>query len=87
MDVEEWPALPERLGAAHHRSTIEAQLPRRVWQDMEDVEDNRCSRMHMVKLTLRFVLDFPEALEHAEPALEALAKSAGSVGRRFGSRP
>ncbi len=41
----------------------------------------------MVKLTLKFVLDFPKALEHAKPALEAFAKSAGSVGRRFDSRP
>ncbi len=40
-----------------------------------------------VKLTLEFVLDFPEALDHAKPALETLAESARSLGRRFDSKP
>ncbi|MCP4242729.1 MAG: hypothetical protein GY772_19405 [bacterium] len=72
---------------AHRYSNVEVRAPGRVWQDFNNAKDNLCSRMHMVKLTLKFELDFPKALEHAEPALEALAKSAGSVGRRFGSRP
>ncbi len=41
----------------------------------------------MHKLTLKFELGVPKALEHAEPAQEAIAKSAGSVCRRFDSRP
>ncbi len=41
----------------------------------------------MVKVTLKFVLDVPKALEHIEPAMEAFAKSAGSVGLRFDSKP
>ncbi len=86
-ELEEWHALPERLDAAHRNNNIEVQLPGRVWQDLNDAKDNLRSRMHMVKLTLKFVLDFPKALEHVEPAMEAFAKSARSVGRRFRSRP
>ncbi len=36
----------------------------------------------MVKLMLEFASHLPKALEHAKPALEAFAESAGSVGRR-----
>ncbi len=59
----------------------------RVWQDLNNAKDNICSRMHIVKLALKFVLDSPKALEHAKPAPEAFAKSTGSVGRRFDLRP
>ncbi len=41
----------------------------------------------MIKLILEFVLHFAKAFEHAKPALEAFAKSAGSVCRRFDSKP
>ncbi len=37
----------------------------------------------MVKLTLEFVLNLSKVLEHAQSALEAFAKSAGSAGRRL----
>ncbi len=75
-----------RLGGAHRSSNINAQLSCRVWQDLDDADNHLCSQIYMVKSTLKFVLDFPTAREHAEPTLEALAKSVGSVGRRFGSR-
>ncbi len=84
-ELEEWHALPERLDAAHRHSTIEAQLPGRVWQDLNNAKDNLCSRMHIVKMTLYFVLDLPKALQHAKSALKAFAKAAGSIGRRFDS--
>ncbi len=58
-----------------------------VWQDLNNAKDNVCSRMHIVKTTLKFVLDFPEAREHAKPAPEASAKSVDSVGCRFDSGP
>ncbi len=41
----------------------------------------------MVKLILEFVLYVAKAFEHAKPALDAFAKSAGSVGRRLDSKP
>ncbi len=87
MELEEWHALPERLEAAHRNYNIEVRLPGRVLQDLKNAKDNLCSRMHIVKMTLKFVLDAPKAREHAKPAPEAFAKSADSVGRRFDSGP
>ncbi len=88
--------------AARRNSNIEAQLPGRAWQDLDEAEDSLCSRMrqdlknakdnlcsrkHAIERTFKFVLDLPKALEHAKPAPKAFAEFDGSVGRRFGSRP
>ncbi len=49
--------------APHRNSNIETQLPDRAWQDLNNARDDLYSRVYMVKLTLKFLLNFPEAIE------------------------
>ncbi len=58
---------PLRLDAAHRSSSIEAHFLGRAYLYQDSANDDFCSRMHAVKLILKFALDFAETL--VQPAV------------------